>query len=24
VLDWSRSGHRQGASPDDLLRHGID
>jgi hypothetical protein len=24
VLAWSRSGHRQGASPDDLLRHGID
>jgi hypothetical protein len=24
VLDWSRSGHRRGASPDALLRHGIN
>jgi hypothetical protein len=23
VLDWSRSGHRLGASPDALLRRGI-
>jgi len=24
VLDWTRSGQRQGSSPDALLRHGID
>jgi hypothetical protein len=24
VLDWSRSGHRLGASPDALLRRGIN
>ena len=24
VLDWSRSGHRRGASPDALLRQGIN